>query len=152
MDEYDKWAQPALREELAKRELPTSGTNPEMVARLREHDAANPADDDLLGDDDAARIVAAPPPAQVAPQAPQAPAAPPAPEPEREQPKTFRVAFDVRGELSTSNHEDNRYRAYQAAIDAGYSPRGGLAAAYRVGVERGSGGTNRAVYEVILAR
>lgn len=145
--DYDKWAQPSLKEELAKRGLATSGTNPELVERLREWDAAN-ADDDLLGGDPPTPPVA--PPAPYAVQAP--PAAPATPEPEQEKPRVFHAKYEVRGELSTSMNEDNRYRAYQEAIDAGHAPRGGLAGVCRIRMERGPAGTQLAVYEVLLAR
>lgn len=39
-DGYDDMVGDDLREELRKRELPVSGTNDELVARLREDDAA----------------------------------------------------------------------------------------------------------------
>lgn len=36
--DYEGWTVAQLREVLAKRELPTSGTKPELVTRLRTHD------------------------------------------------------------------------------------------------------------------
>lgn len=38
-DDYDKWTNEELREELNKRELPQNGNKAELIARLREDDA-----------------------------------------------------------------------------------------------------------------
>lgn len=50
--DYGGWKGDALRAELARRELPTSGTNPEMVARLEQDDAdQDDGDEDDDGDE-----------------------------------------------------------------------------------------------------
>lgn len=41
-DEYDTWTNDQLRDELAERELPTSGNKAELVARLRDDDSNAP--------------------------------------------------------------------------------------------------------------
>jgi len=42
---YSEWTVDELKEELKDRELPVSGTKPELIARLEEHDAADEGDD-----------------------------------------------------------------------------------------------------------
>lgn len=160
--DYEKWQQAALKEELASRQLPTSGTNPELAARLRDSDTAAAASDDLLGG-------TPPPPApapaqpqtaglQIQPEVPPAPLGPPQvvnmadPNPPAEPARTYLARYEFRGDLSTSQHEDNRHRAYNEAIGKGLTPRGGLAGVSRIGMEAGPGGAQIAVYEVLLRR
>lgn len=156
MGQYDGWKQQQLQAEASSRGLSAAGSNAELTERLEQHDAMVGNEPDLLGDD-TPPVPAAPQPVAVsvaaAPQIqyvmqvpPPAPPEPPAKE------KTFRVEYEVRGELSTAIHLDNRERAYQAAIDAGKLPRGGLAGVCRVGWRKVPGGTKLAIYEVLLQR
>lgn len=148
---YDEWKQNQLQAELSSRSLSAAGSNEELRARLEENDA-----NDLLKDDEPA----AAPPAATDPEMAEflawkqqrATAAPTAAEPPAQPPRgTFTVKYPVRGELSTSMHEDNRQRAYDDAIAAGHAPRGGLAGVARTGWDR-THGKNDAIYEVLLAR
>jgi hypothetical protein len=143
---YDDWKQPQLQAEAGKRGLSAGGSNDELKARLED-------DDDkqriaaLLGDDE---------PDTEPPAAGQTP--PAAPDPEstgKDAPdpplKEYTAKFECRGELSTGTHEDNRLRAYDQAVRAGHTPRGGLAAAYRSGFEDVNG-VRHAVYKVTLTK
>lgn len=146
MGVYDDWKQPQLQAEAGKRGLSAGGSNDELKARLED-------DDDkqriaaLLGDDE---------PDTEPPAAGQTP--PAAPDPEstsKDAPdpplKEYTAKFECRGELSTGTHEDNRLRAYDQAVRAGHTPRGGLAAAYRAGFEDVNG-VRHAVYKVTLTK
>jgi len=143
---YDDWKQPQLQAEAGKRGLSAGGSNDELKARLED-------DDDkqriaaLLGDDE---------PDTEPPAAGQTPPAAPDPEPtNKDEPnpplKEYTAKFECRGELSTGTHEDNRLRAYDQAVRAGHTPRGGLAAAYRSGFEDVKG-VRHAVYKVTLTK
>lgn len=156
---YDGWKQNQLQAELSSRQLSAAGTNEELKARLEENDTEN----DLLKGLDVQPPAAADPAPPVAAdpemaefltwKQQRAAAATPNPveSPGRSPRGTYVVKYGVRGELSTSMHEDNRQRAYDDAIAAGYTPRGGLAGVCRIGWDR-TGGKNDAIYEVMLTR
>lgn len=157
---YDGWKQNQLQAELSSRQLSAAGSNDELKARLEENDAEN---DLLKGLDGQPPATPGPTSAAVDPeemaeflawkQQRSAPAAASNPDetPGRSPRGTYIVKYPVRGELSTSMHEDNRQRAYDDAITAGHTPRGGLAAVCRIGWDR-TGGKNDAIYEVTLTR
>jgi len=146
---YDDWRQPQLQAEAAKRGLSGGGSNDEIKARLEQDDDEQRIKQ-LLGDGDGGEPDAQPasPPAatSAAPPEPEATQAEPTPPP-----KEYTAKFECRGELSTGTHEDNRFRAYDQAVRAGHTPRGGLAAAYRSGFEDVNG-VRHAVYKVTLTK
>lgn len=152
MGVYDDWRQPQLQAEAAKRGLSGGGSNDEIKARLEQDDDEQRIKQ-LLGDGDEPSTE---PPAAEPAKAGQTPPAAPDPEPtNKDEPnpplKEYTAKFECRGELSTGTHEDNRLRAYDQAVRAGHTPRGGLAAAYRSGFEDVNG-VRHAVYKVTLTK
>lgn len=145
MGAYDDLTNDQLKALLATRDLPVSGTKPELLARLEQNDLekANAGNDDLLDGD------ADQPPA---PGEPTPPAAPDEPAGPTEQPKSVLFKYPCYGELSTGAHEDNRRRAYSDAVAAGHAPKGGLAAVHRARFEEVPGKGRHAVYEVTLRK
>lgn len=137
--DYDSMNKDQLKDEAAARGLPVSGTVPELVQRLRDHDS-----DDLLGDSakpaksDAPSDVSAP---VVANPAPSAEPAPPL--------RVYRAKYECPGELSTGVHQENLRRCWQEASDAGHSPRGGAFGAAMTGFAT-EGGKRYALYEINL--
>lgn len=121
-----------LQDEASKRGLPVSGTNPELIERIRTYDA-DP--DNLLGGDGGG-------PSTGGGSAPQAPS-----EPEKPRLTIFTAKYECPGELSTGVHQENVRRCWNDAQQAGYEPRGGAFAAGRTGfvVE---GGKRYAVYTI----
>lgn len=123
-----------LKDEAAKRGLPVSGTNQELIDRLVGHD-----DDDLLGPGDPPKAADQAPPEATKETEPEAPRA------------TFTAYYECPGELSTGVHLENVRRCWNDAAAAGYVPRGGAYAAARTGfVERD--GKRYAVYEIPLVK
>lgn len=150
MGMFDGMKQQELQAECAKRELPAGGSNAEMIARLDQYEA-----EQLLGDGEDEATPAPPGLAQKAPEVDVLMPPPVFEEPPKLEQNTsggpFTVAFPCEGELSTGMHEDFRMRAYNTAVAKGKVPRGGLAAAFRIGFRQISG-TRCAIYEVALRK
>lgn len=158
-----------LREELLARQLPVSGTNPELIDRLNAYEYTKAQvegapdmgeDDDLLGD------LGDPPPAPTPTAPPEAPVTQPdpnsavQPDPSPAEPQKdprllpgnrFEAVFACPSELSTGVHQDNQLRARAAAEEAGYAVRGGAYSAIRVGF-RDIKGIRHAVYELSIRK
>jgi hypothetical protein len=166
---YDGWSQAQLQAACKDRELSAGGSNAEMTARLEEFDA-----NQLLGGDEPKPASAQPdPPAEGAADAlaradeasdrddelHMATAPPPVDPPKGNGLQTrvaseqnlYRIAFSCPSELSTGLHEDFRLRAYNQAIEAGKTPRGGLAGVHRTGFSV-INGVRHAIYAVSLRR
>lgn len=121
-----------LKEEAGRRQLPTSGTNAELIERIRQWDLDH--DDDPLADDPHG-------------DPPSESSSPSASEPAKPQ-TVFTTRFECPGELSTGVHHENCDRTIHRARQEGLTPRGGAA---RVGFEF-EGDTRYAVYQVNLQR
>lgn len=119
-----------LKEEAAKRQLPVSGTNEELIERIRQYDLDH--EDDPLGDDNESRpedrVVAA--------------------GPDKPRMSTFVTLFPCPGELSTGVHQEYCERTIARAQADGYATRG-VACRIDFTVKEGK---RYAVYEVNLAR
>lgn len=156
MSAYEGLLKEQLREEAGRRGLPVSGTNEELVARLEQHDLES---DPLL--EAAARENQAPAaPSQLSPASP-ATTTPPSVVPDvpgvsEAAPEAttglFTTTFPCTGELSTGVHHENMERTYQQAVDAGFSPRGGVGGAHRIRFENDKNGRRVAVYGIHVRR
>ncbi|MEU8902190.1 SAP domain-containing protein [Streptomyces mirabilis] len=135
--DYEQMSTRELQEECRRRGLPSGRVKAELVQRLTDADAANAgsADDDFADSTtdstDVADKTADPEPAQPA----SAPPVEPSP------PGVFRLDFEAEaGGPDEESHLAYRQATLQAAVEAGYVPRGD---AYRTGTVDG-----REVYEV----
>lgn len=139
MGDFDSMTNAQLKEECAKRGLPVSGTNPELVARLEEYDS----DPLLSGEQQPKADVATVTETATVDRAPEVD--------RRHTPSVFRTRFECPGELSTGVHDDNLRRVWAEAVAAGHTPRGGAFGASRTGFEF-DGGRRYAVYEINIRR
>src|SRR5688572_9890503 len=155
---YSTMPKSELQELCRARELPVSGTNVDLIARLEGWDAKQGQpedDDDLLNEIEREDQETGEPPADqgsvvakmTATTSAQRPAAKmpelgpeivqTQPQADRRMatPTTFEIAFAMSGrELSTGLHQDYQKRAYDEAVAAGHQPRGGLAGSSHVGL------------------
>lgn len=161
MGAYDSLLKEQLRDLCMQRELPVSGTNAELIARLEGWDDAHANDGDepdLL----AAAGIEPPPDSQAPPPQPPTPTPvpepvvthedPPSPGEPRANQTVFRARFEVPGSrdavIPTDLSQQFARATEDQAIRNGYRVRGGAA---RVAFEY-DGGKRYAVYEVILGR
>lgn len=169
--DYDSMSRADLVEACRSRGLPTYGNKDALASRLRDGETgggreevaptvaagpppAEPEDDlaELLGD--SAVVVTAEPdePERAgapAPVAPPAPAEQPAPD-RSLPPGVFHARFPAPDELDDNIHHQMQLDTRQAAIDAGYQPRGGLYGARRVGPGPYVDGRPTVVYEILV--
>lgn len=149
-----------LRDLCLQRELPVSGTNSELVARLRGWDDAHGGDEpDLLAEAGITQPPAEQSPEPLPPTPVPQPVAPvqthedPPPEGEAKANQTvFRTRFEVPGNpnavIPTELHHQCMRSTEDAAVRSGYRVRG---QASRIGFET-DGGKRYAIYEVTLGR
>lgn len=137
MVELEGMLKDQLKEEATKRKLATSGTNEELIDRIRQHDLDH--DDDPLGEDHESKPDSGPPAVKDA-EAEAKPAEP--------KPTSYVTMFPCPGELSTGVHQEYCDRTIARAQADGHQIRG---VAHRIAFTEKEG-KRYAVYEVHLAR
>jgi len=152
--QYDGLLKEQLRELCLQRELPVSGTNDELIARLTGWDDAHGQDEpDLLAEADLSPGQDVSP---VDPQAPEPPPPPPSPrlpEPSPDESRASQTVLRQRYEcpdevVGTDQHEQWLRETEYAALRAGNTIRG---SARRVSYAD-EGDKRYAIYEVTLGR
>ena len=132
MDNLDSMLKDQLKEEAGKRGLPVSGTNEELIERIRQCDLDH--EDDPLGDDHESK--------------PKDRMTTEATEPGKPKQTSFVTLFPCPGELSTGMHHEYCERTIARAQADGHQIRG---VAHRIDFTVKEG-KRYAVYEVHLAR
>jgi hypothetical protein len=131
--ELEKMQKDQLKAEATRRKLTTSGTNEELIDRIRQYDLDN--EDDPIGDD----YVSKPEETVVEVEAD---------EPAKKKETSFITMFPCPGELSTGVHQEYCDRTIARAQAEGHEIRG---VAHRIDFTN-KDGKRYAVYEVHLAR